>query len=131
MRYEGNLAPQLEESGWASVRPAVLTSIEGGGIDAAARESVSPTFFSKVILVVAIVCALCVVGVARVALTAGTVATLQANEQVSSQIKELRTLNNDLRIERSLFSGSERIGRIATQNLGMVHASEVDRLTLD
>ncbi|MBR3158873.1 MAG: cell division protein FtsL [Atopobiaceae bacterium] len=131
MRYEGNLAPQLEESAWVSARPAVFTSVKGGGLDAAVREGVSPSFFSKVVLIVAIIFALCAIGMARVTLTAGTVAMLQANDEVSSQIKDLRTLNADLRIERSLFSGSERIGRIATQNLGMVHASEVDCLTLD
>lgn len=133
MRYEGSLALQLEpeELGWEQPAHARLTAHEGGGLDAAARQGASPSFFHKVAVVVAVIVTLSAIGAARVALTAGTVAMLQSNEAIASSIKDLRTLNSDLQIERSLFSGSERIGRIATQNLGMVHASEVERLELD
>ena len=132
MRYEGSLALQLEaeELDWRTPNKTRLEAIEGGGLDATRRAGVTPFFYGKVVAIVAIVIVLCAIGAVRVTLTAGTVAMLQGNEAISSQIKDLRTLNEDLQIERSLFSGSERIGRIATQNLGMVHASEVERLDM-
>ena len=132
MRYEGSLALQLEaeELDWRTPGKTRLEAIEGGGLDATRRAGVTPFFYGKVVAIVAIVIVLCAIGAVRVTLTAGTVAMLQGNEAISSQIKDLRTLNEDLQIERSLFSGSERIGRIATQNLGMVHASEVERLDM-
>ncbi len=133
MRYEGSLALQLEaeELDWRTSGKTRLEAIEGGGLDATRRAGVTQSFYGKVVAIVAIVIVLCAIGAVRVTLTAGTVAMLQGNEAISSQIKDLRTLNEDLQIERSLFSGSERIGRIATQNLGMVHASEVERLDMD
>ncbi len=107
-----------------------FVAYEGGGLDRAARAGVGQDFIRRVVLIGILVVSLCLIGAARVALTAGTVSILQGNEEVSAQIKQVRTINSDLQIERSLFSGSDRIGRIATQNLGMVHASEVERLEL-
>lgn len=131
--YEGSLAPQLDQEELAPVvaRPAVFTSYAGGGRDTSARHEASGAMFPLVALALALIIVFCAIGAARVTLTAGTVALRQGSETVSSQIKDLHTLNNDLQIERSLFSGSDRIGRIATQNLGMVHASEVERIELD
>ena len=135
MGYYDALAPQLDETMYDVATPqprrARLTAYEGGGLDASVREQASPSFFARIAIAVVLVVALCVIGSVRVMLSTGTVAILQNNQAVSSQIKEIRALNSDLQIERSLFSASDRIGRIATQNLGMVHASEVERLELD
>lgn len=132
MTYYDSTAPQLEQypQQQRDVRGR-LVALEGGGLDAHARAAASPSFFRRVVLVIAVTVVLACIGAARVALTASTVAILQRSEQLNVQIKEMRTLNSDLQIERSLFSGSDRIGRIATQNLHMVHATEVERLELD
>ncbi|MBR3318300.1 MAG: cell division protein FtsL [Atopobiaceae bacterium] len=129
MTYDGSLARQLDQYSVENARESMV-AYEGGGLDARARAGVSATFIPRAVLLLVIVFALCCIGAARVALTSGTVAILQRNEQLTSQISDIRTLNSDLQIERSLFSGSDRIGRIATQNLGMVHANEVELLQL-
>jgi cell division protein FtsL len=76
------------------------------------------------IFLMAVVLALFAAGGMSVALTSGTVGLLRENAKTASHIKELRTQNDDLRIERSQLVGNERISRIATQNLGMVYASD-------
>ncbi len=137
MRYDGALAVQLDGTAYETfetsriTRRPSLTTHEGGGLDASARVGVSSSFVSTVSVVVALIVVLCAIGMARIALTAGTVQILQNNEALSSQIKDVRALNNDLQIECSLFSGSDRIGRIATQNLGMERANEVEFISMN
>lgn len=138
MRYYGSEAYDLDaqempwpSAPWPSADGRSLTMMDGGSLDARARQGVSPAFSSRVVLALAALVLFVALGSVRVALTTGTVSLLQANEAVSSQIKEYRLANDDLRIECSLLCRSERIGRIATQNLGMVHASEAERLVLD
>ena len=133
MRYDSALAPQLDERAYEAYRVAResrLTAHTGGGLDASARAGVSPDFVRKALVVIALLVVLSSIGFVRVALTSGTVALLQGNETLRSEIKAIGTNNSDLQIEKSLFSGSERIGRIATQNLGMVHANEVECLDM-
>lgn len=131
MMVDGSLARQWQyEDQEYQYEDNSFVAHEGGGLDRAARAGADSSFFLKVAFAAVLVVALCLMGAARVALTASTVSILRGNEDVSAQIKELRTLNRDLQIECSLFSGSERIGRIATQNLGMVHANEVECLEL-
>ncbi len=67
---------------------------------------------------------------ARVAITSATVALLTSNASLSEQISEAQTLNEQLRIERSVLSSNARISRIATQNYGMVLPTESVRVTL-
>lgn len=112
-------------------RGADLTSVEGGRLDARARREASPAFLLVVRYVVVLAVVLFLAGGISVTLTSGTVALLQTNATTSSQIKEARALNDDLRIERSLLTRGDRISRIATQNLGMVYASDAEVLRLD
>ncbi len=119
-------APYVEESFEADR----FVAIEGGRLDSEARGGVRPAFSRVIACVVAVALASFALGGVAVALTSGTVAMLQDNNAVSSQIKEERALNGDLRIECSLLSRSERITQIATQNLGMVYASTADSIDL-
>ncbi len=107
-----------------------LNVLEGGGLDQMARRSASPAFLKAAICAVALMITLFVAGSASIALTSGSVSMLQSNETVSAQISQAEDANADLRIACSLLSSSDRIGRIATQNLHMVYANEVVHLEM-
>lgn len=136
MRYQGSEAysfdvaerrrERVEERNRAS-----FEVVTGGGLDARVREGVSHQFFRRVCAVLAVAAVLFVLGAARVALTAGTSALLAQNADLKSQITEAETLNDDLKITRSVLSSNSRIARIATQNLGMVLASNREVITLE
>ncbi len=111
--------------------PDVLTPLEGGRLDARARRGVSPALVRVIGYVVAVAIALFVAGGVSVALTSGTVALLQTNAATTSQIKQTRAQNGDLRIERSLLTSSDRISKIATQNYGMVYANDAQMIAID
>ena len=98
--------------------------VSGGGLDARARAGVSPQFVARVRTVVIAAAVLILLGMARVALSAATVGLLQSNSDLATQISEAQTLNEQLRVERSVLSSNARISRIATQNYGMVLSSE-------
>ena len=65
----------------------------------------------------------------RVGIASATVALLSANTTLSAQIDEATSLNDQLRVQRSVLSSNSRITRIATQNYGMVLTS--DSVTVD
>lgn len=132
MRYQTSEAFQLDELAYdRRARGASLTPVEGGRLDARARREVSPALMRMVGYLVALAIALFVAGGISVALTSGTVAILQTNASTTSQIKQTRAQNGDLRIERSLLTRGDRISKIATQNLGMVYASDARSIELD
>lgn len=113
-------------------RPEVtLTPVEGGRLDARARREASPLLSRVVKFLAAVALVLFVAGGISIAVTSGTVGFLQESAQTASNIKELRATNDNLRIERSRLKGSERISRIATQNLGMVYASDADTIEVE
>ena len=132
MRREGSEAYRMDAPAYgvgASGRESFV-AVEGGRLDAEARSGVRPLFVRVAACVVAVALASFALGGVAVSLTSGTVSMLQENNVLSSQIKSERSLNGDLRIERSLLSRSERITQIATQNLGMVYANTADQLDL-
>ena len=132
MRREGSEAYRMDAPTYgvgASGRESFV-AVEGGRLDAEARSGVRPLFVKVAACVVAVAVASFALGGVAVSLTSGTVSMLQENNALSSQIKSERSLNGDLRIERSLLSRSERITQIATQNLGMVYANTADQLDL-
>jgi cell division protein FtsL len=132
MQYGGTEAFRLgNEVSGRTWQDTPLVPLEGGRLDAVARSGVSAGLQSIVACVVALAISLFVVGGISVALTSGTVAMLRDNAAISSEIKAVRTTNDDLRIECSLLSRADRISRIATQNLGMVYASEAEVLDLE
>ena len=127
MIYQSSEARRIDVPTFADAADR-LNVLEGGGLDQMARSSASPTFLKAAICAVVLMITLFVVGSVSIAITSGSVAILQSNETVSAQISQAEDANADLRIACSLLSSSDRIGRIATQNLNMVYANEVVHL---
>lgn len=132
MRKYGSEAIDFEQVAYEQqVYGMPLRPVEGGHLDSRARREVSPALVRVLSYLAALAIVLFVAGSVSVALTSGTVALLQSNASTSSQIKDMRAQNDDLRIERSLLTRGDRITRIATQNLNMVYASDAQVLNLD
>lgn len=134
MRYQGSEAYSFdaaERRRDRSQRGAAnaFEVVTGGGLDARARAGVTPTFVARVRVVLIAAACLIVLGMARVALSTATVSILSANSELSGQVEDAETLNEQLRVQRSVLSSSSRISRIATQNYGMVLSS--DFVTVD
>ena len=132
MRYQGSEAYSMsvERQYQERLQPS-LEVVPGGGLDARARAGVSPLFVARLRVALVVAAVLITLGVARVALSAATVSLLQESAELSTQISEAQTLNNELRAERSALASNSRISRIATQNYGMVLSTESVTLTLD
>ncbi len=129
MRYQGSEAIDLEyaERRRARQQRQAAPSFEvvsGGGLDAKVRRGVSYEFLVRVAVVCSIALALLVIGAVRVVLSTATVSALRANATLRTEVSEAQSLNEELKIERSVLSSSTRIGRIATQNYGMVFSGE-------
>ena len=135
MAYQGSAEPFLARSASNAMPYAIedtsFIAVDGGGLDARVREGVSSTLTRTVAAILAAALALFIVGSMSVATTSATVAILDASSGMKSDIKELRAENEDLRIACSLLSSSERITRIATQNLGMVYAQDAQHFELN
>ena len=134
MRYQGSEAYSMEatERRRERLERQAAPSFEvvtGGGLDARARAGVSATFVARVRAVLAVAAVLIVLGMARVGIAAATVSLLSSNSALSSQIEEVSSLNEQLRVQRSVLSSNARITRIATQNYGMVLTG--DAVTVD
>lgn len=131
MRYAGSEAYQLDEARYHAYEQTALTPIEGGRLDARARQAAAPSTMRLAAYAIFLAIVLFVAGSVRIALTSATVSLLQSNMTVSAGIKETTALNDDLRITRSLLTQGDRITRIATQNLDMVYASDARTIELD
>lgn len=110
--------------------PTRLRLIDGDGADVSARRPVPPTFTRALRIVVIAVTLLISLGFVSVTLTVQTVPMLQRNELLRTKVKSAREENEKLSITRSILSSTERIKRIATQNLGMAYATDVEVLEL-
>ncbi|MBM6676849.1 cell division protein FtsL [Olsenella uli] len=125
MRYQGSEAYNMEaaEQRRERLERRAAPSFEvvtGGGLDARARAGVSPTFVARLRAVLVVAAALVALGMVRVGISAATVSLLSSNADLSAQIEESTSLNDQLRVQRSVLSSNARISRIATQNYGMV-----------
>lgn len=107
-----------------------MSLIVSGGLDAEAHKGVSKGFIFglQVVLLAAIV--FFSLGAARVAITAQTVELLRDNASMKTSIEQMARENDNLRIERSSLSSSERILAIATDSYGMHPAIASESLTL-
>lgn len=123
---EGSAAPHLSYA----LEDTSFVTVEGGGLDARVREGVSATLTRTVGVVIAAALTLFSVGTMSVATTSATVAVLESNSKTSSDIKALEMENDDLRIACSILSSSDRVHRIATQNLGMTYAADATHFQL-
>jgi cell division protein FtsL len=131
MAYRGNAAYQLDFEQQAWEIPARGLSVHEGGATSA-RPHVDPMadlfMVAKAVIVLTVM--LFVLGGARVALTAQTVSVLKEVSVAEATLDGAYDTRTELRVERSALSSADRIQRIATENYGMVYASEVETLVL-
>ena len=104
--------------------------VEGRGLDARVREGVSHDFRTRVRIVLVCMVAVLVLGALRVGLLSASVASLQHSTALRAQIEEAENLEAELKVEHSVLNSTARIERIATQNYGMVLASETATITI-
>lgn len=132
MAYQGSAAYQLDsyQSVWEAPARRSLSVHEGGRRDARSREQASSRAASvaRVAVTLALVCA--VLGAARVALTVATVSCLKDISTAEGVVAAERITRTELQVERSALSSADRIQRIATQNYGMVYATDVETISL-
>lgn len=125
MRYQGSAAYSMGAAERSAERQSERRErsfevVSGGGLDARAREGVSPVFVARLRAVVVAAVVLIALGMVRVGISAATVSLLRENVSLGTQIEEAESLNEQLRVQRSALSSNARISRIATQNYGMV-----------
>ena len=71
-----------------------------------------------------------VLSAARVGVFTYAATILSQNSTMRSELKEARSLQDDLRVQRSVLSSASRIDRIATQSYGMVLAGDSVKLAV-
>ena len=133
MMYQGSEAVRLDYLGEATPRREQRTSfevVEGAGLDHLERRGVSPQFIANLKLAAAVCVALVILCVARIGVYSMAVGTLASNESMRSELKQTVALEDDLRIQRSVLSSTQRIDRIATQSYGMVAANGAEKLSV-
>ena len=129
MMYQESVAYQLEPQQTWDIPVGRQLSVHEGG--SSRNQSAQQSQTSVVALIVALVICAVLVGAIRVALTTATVSSLCDLEVAESVVSEARDTRTELMVERSVLSSSDRIQRIATENYGMVYASDIDTITID
>lgn len=132
MAYQGSAAYRLDanQEVWEVPARRSLQVMEGGGLDARARAGVTPGFVTLARLAALFVVLFMVFGAVRVTLTTATVSCLREVSTVETQVSEARNTRTELQVERSVLSSVDRIQRIATENYGMVYATDVDTISV-
>lgn len=125
--YQGNVAYQLDTMPQALPRRRSLSVVEGGRSASRAPQPLA----ALATLAVVFALSFAVLGAARVALTTATVTSLRDIERAEMNVAEQRNTMTELKVERSALSSADRIQRIATENYGMVYATEVDTVVVD
>lgn len=106
-----------------------LQSVRGGGADARARQGVSAQFVARFKYAMIAFVAIAALFVARVGVYSVAVGVLADNATMRTELKQTTNLTNDLRIQRSVLSSTQRIDRIATQSYGMVLATGAEQMS--
>lgn len=134
-RYDYSSAARLEAV--ETVRPVrhvrprpQFEVVEGAGLDARARAGVGEEILAKIQLVVVTAAVLMGLGAVRVGLCSQTVSALQQTASLRSEIKQAQALEDELKVEHSVMYSSVRIEKIATQNYGMVQATEAETISV-
>ncbi len=131
MRYQGSAAYKLDSSAaWEVPVRRSLTVVEGECLGSRSRRNPAPVSFSLPVVVVAAIVLIAFVGAIRVTVTAATVQCLTDINVAERTVAAERVTRTELQMERSALSSADRIQQIATENYGMVYASEVDTVTL-
>lgn len=122
MTYMGTEAYDLDASrgAFAPQGARSFETIEGAGLDARERAGVSRQVLSTLKVLAAVAAVFMVLSAARVGVFTYAATILSQNSTMRSELKEARSLQDDLRVQRSVLSSASRIDRIATQSYGMV-----------
>lgn len=130
MTYMGTEAYDLDASrgAFAPQGARSFETIEGAGLDARERAGVSRQVLSTLKVLAAIAAVFMVLSAARVGVFTYAATILSQNSTMRSELKEARSLQDDLRVQRSVLSSASRIDRIATQSYGMVLAGDPVKL---
>ena len=130
--YQGSAAYQLDanRNAWELPVQRPLSVYQGGDLDARSRREADFSLAVVVKLVLAFAVVAFVLGAARVALTAHTVTLLSDISTAERTVAQARITRTELQVERSALSSVDRIQRIATENYGMVYATDVDTVTI-
>lgn len=132
MTYMGTEAYDLDASrgAFAPQGARSFETIEGAGLDARERAGVSRQVLSALKVLAAVVAVFMVLSAARVGVFTYAATILSQNSTMRSELKEARSLQDDLRVQRSVLSSASRIDRIATQSYGMVLAGDPVKLAV-
>lgn len=130
MTYMGTEAYDLDASrgAFAPQGARSFETIEGAGLDARERAGVSRQVLSTLKVLAAVAAIFMVLSAARVGVFTYAATILSQNSTMRSELKEARSLQDDLRVQRSVLSSASRIDRIATQSYGMVLAGDPVKL---
>ena len=132
MTYMGTEAYDLDASrgAFAPQGARSFETIEGAGLDARERAGVSRQVLSALKVLAAVAAVFMVLSAARVGVFTYAATILSQNSTMRSELKEARSLQDDLRVQRSVLSSASRIDRIATQSYGMVLAGDSVKLAV-
>lgn len=132
MTYMGTEAYDLDASrgAFAPQGARSFETIEGAGLDARERAGVSRQVLSALKVLAAVAAVFMVLSAARVGVFTYAATILSQNSTMRSELKEARSLQDDLRVQRSVLSSASRIDRIATQSYGMVLAGDPVKLAV-
>lgn len=132
MTYMGTEAYDLDASrgAFAPQGARSFETIEGAGLDARERAGVSRQVLSTLKVLAAVAVVFMVLSAARVGVFTYAATILSQNSTMRSELKEARSLQDDLRVQRSVLSSASRIDRIATQSYGMVLAGDPVKLAV-
>ena len=127
--YQGSAAYQLEPQQTWDIPVSRPLSVYEGGAERGRRAQAAQAPLAG--LAIALFITLTILGGLRVALTAATVSSLKDLDAAESTVASAREMRSQLMVERSVLSSADRIQRIATQNYGMVYASDIDTIVVD
>lgn len=132
MTYMGTEAYDLDASrgAFAPQGARSFETIEGAGLDARERAGVSRQVLSTLKVLAAVAAVFMVLSAARVGVFTYAATILSQNSTMRSELKEARSLQDDLRVQRSVLSSASRIDRIATQSYGMILAGDPVKLAI-
>lgn len=132
MTYMGTEAYDLDASrgAFAPQGARSFETIEGAGLDARERAGVSRQVLSTLKVLAVVAAVFMVLSAARVGVFTYAATILSQNSTMRSELKEARSLQDDLRVQRSVLSSASRIDRIATQSYGMVLAGDSVKLAI-
>lgn len=132
MTYMGTEAYDLDASrgAFAPQGARSFETIEGAGLDARERAGVSRQVLSTLKVLAVVAAIFMVLSAARVGVFTYAATILSQNSTMRSELKEARSLQDDLRVQRSVLSSASRVDRIATQSYGMVLAGDSVKLAV-